>query len=195
MIEARAETRHDEADRAPEPHAAIVQRARCGCRSTATVSISGMIVVQLMASRTVASSIGQKPSAAQSSRNESSEPQASPMRIVRRSPSRSAAKLMAGVNRMRVKSGGGQQHGDLVGIEVPPMQPDRQIGQIAADHEEQRRIEKAEPPGEGEARRAAGLAGSPWRLTNPEAFADYSRPSTPNHASLATHAGTRPRRH
>ena len=72
---------------------------------TATVSISGMIVVQLMASSIVASSMVKKPSAAHSSRKEISDPQASPIRILRRSPSRSAAKLMAGVNRMRVNSG------------------------------------------------------------------------------------------
>ena len=73
--------------------------------ATATVSTSGMIVVQLIASRTLASSICQNPFAAHSSRNESSEPQASAMRMVRRPPTRSAAKLMTGVNRMRVNSG------------------------------------------------------------------------------------------
>jgi hypothetical protein len=72
---------------------------------TATVSINGMIVVQLMASRMLASSICQKPSAAQSSRKEAKEPQASAIRIARRPPARSAAKLMAGVKTMRVKSG------------------------------------------------------------------------------------------
>jgi hypothetical protein len=73
--------------------------------ATATVSISGMIVVQLMASRAVARSICQKPSAAQSSRKETRDPQARAMRMARLPPKRSAAKLMAGVNRMRMKSG------------------------------------------------------------------------------------------
>jgi hypothetical protein len=53
---------------------------------TATVSISGMIVVQLTASTTVASSICQNPLAAHSSRNDSKEPQASAIRMVRRPP-------------------------------------------------------------------------------------------------------------
>ena len=73
--------------------------------ATATVSISGMIVVQQMASRMVAASIGQKPSAAQSARNESSEPAPRMRRMARRSFALSAAKLMAGVDRMRTKSG------------------------------------------------------------------------------------------
>ena len=72
---------------------------------TATVSISGMIVVQLAASSSVASSICQKPSEAQSSTKDNNEPQASTMRTARRAPSQSAAKLMAGVNSVRAKSG------------------------------------------------------------------------------------------
>jgi hypothetical protein len=67
----------------------------------ATVSIKGMIVVQLMARRTAARSICQKPADSHSSTKEASEPQASAMRIRRRLPSRSAAKLMAGVKTMR----------------------------------------------------------------------------------------------
>ena len=73
--------------------------------ATATVSISGMIVVQQMASKTIAASIGQKPSTAQSARNESSEPPPNISRMARRSFALSAAKLMAGVDRMRTKRG------------------------------------------------------------------------------------------
>jgi len=72
---------------------------------TATVSIRGMMVVQLKASSSVASSICQKPLEAQSSRNERSVPQARTMRTDRRAPDQSAAKLISGVNRMRAKSG------------------------------------------------------------------------------------------
>jgi hypothetical protein len=72
---------------------------------TATVSISGMIEVQFTASTTLASSICQNPSAAQSSRKEIRDPHASTMRIGRGPSSRSDAKLISGVHRMRVKSG------------------------------------------------------------------------------------------
>ena len=70
---------------------------------TATVSTSGRIVVQLAASSRLAASICQNPSDAHSSTNEASEDQASAIRIGRRPPARSAAKLMASVNTMRAK--------------------------------------------------------------------------------------------
>jgi hypothetical protein len=44
---------------------------------------------------------------------------------------------------------GGEKHRDLVGIEVPPMEPDRQVWEVAAHHQKQRGMEEAEPPGEG----------------------------------------------
>jgi hypothetical protein len=48
---------------------------------------------------------------------------------------------------------GGEKHRDLAGIEPPPIEPNRHEGEIAADDEEQRGVEEAETPGEGEAGR------------------------------------------
>ena len=40
------------------------------------------------------------------------------------------------------------EDGDFILAETAPMQPHRHIGQIAADHDEQSCVEKAETPGE-----------------------------------------------
>src|SRR5262245_24069956 len=100
--EARGKARQDEAQRAPQPHFAE-SRAPLLMPLTAPVSASGRIVAQLAASNRPAASICQNPSAAHSSRKEAREAQASAIRIGRRPPARSAAKLMAGVNKMRAK--------------------------------------------------------------------------------------------
>ena len=117
--------------------------------ATATISISGMIVVQLMASRAVARSICQKPSAAQSSRKETRDPQARAMRMARLPPQKVGGKADGRREQDADEEQGGEKHRDLVGIEVPPMEPDRQVWEGAAHHQKQRGIEKPEPPGEG----------------------------------------------
>jgi hypothetical protein len=71
----------------------------------ATVSISGISVGQLSASRKMARNICQKLPDIHSSRNDSSDPQASRISTVRRAPVQSAAKAMDGVNTTRRKSG------------------------------------------------------------------------------------------
>ena len=119
---------------------------------TATVSTSGMTVVQLMASSTAASSICQNPSDSQSRTNEPSDPQ-----VERDEDGAASADAVgeeadgrreddADVKRRR------QENGDLVGVEMPPFQPDRQIRHVEADHQEQRGIKEAEPPGEARPR-------------------------------------------
>src|SRR5262245_62340856 len=48
---------------------------------------------------------------------------------------------------------GGEERRDLASIEPPPIEPNRHEGEIAADDEEHRGVEETETPGEGEAGR------------------------------------------
>ena len=116
---------------------------------TATVSTSGRIVVQFAARSRLASSICQNPSATQSKRKEPREPQASAIRMGRRPPARSAAKLMAGREHDAGEGRRGEKQRNLVGVEVAPVQPDRQIRKVAATDQEDSSVKEAEPPGAG----------------------------------------------
>jgi hypothetical protein len=60
-------------------------------------------------------------------------------------------KLITGVQEDAGEQRRGEQDGDLVGVKLPPIEPDREIWQIAAHHQEQGGIEKTEAPSEGQA--------------------------------------------
>ena len=71
----------------------------------ATVSVSGMMVVQASEKTSVQNRIGQKPRDCASATSPASPAQDRPIRNLRWSPARSAAKAMAGVTATRTSSG------------------------------------------------------------------------------------------
>src|SRR4029077_14849800 len=80
------------------------------------------------------------------SRNDRSVPQARKMRTERRPPDQSVAKLIAGVNRMRAKSGAAR--GIAIASSLSPMEPHQHVGQIAAKDDKQGVIDEGQAPGE-----------------------------------------------
>ena len=172
MITPAPKARHDEAERAPQPHPAIVERARADAADRHRLDQRhdrGPVDGEQRCWRAASARSRPPPRAAG---RRASEPQASAMRMVRRPPSPVGGKADGRREQDAGEERRGEQHGDLVGIELPPIEPDRQIRQIAAHHQEQRGIEKAEPPSEGEARERAASAGSSMAVNE---FASPSR--------------------
>src|SRR5262245_17947814 len=145
----RAEIRGDEAERAPQPHAAVVERP--GADPARSDGLD-----QRHDRRPV--------DGEQDARGKHlPEPARSPQQVEReeRSPSERdddvapAAGKIGGEADQRRKDDAGEERGgeerrDLAGIEPPPIEPNRHEGEIEAEEEEDRGVEETEKPGEGE---------------------------------------------
>ena len=128
----------------------------------ATVSVSGMMVVQASAKSSVQTRIGQKPRDCDSASSAARPAQARPIRNRRWSPARSAAKAMAGVTTTRTNSGAAVTMAISRGAEAGPVEPDRQVGQIGADDDEDGREQQRDAQRQS-ARRSRSASGSLMR--------------------------------
>jgi hypothetical protein len=146
--EARAEARHDEAHRAPRPHFAVVESA-----SPDAGHRHGLDQRQ---------DRGPVRSKEQARKQHLPEPvrhpeqkeraEGAPSERDQDGPAPSCAVGGEADGRREHDAGEGrrgEKQRNLVGVEVAPVQPDRQIGKVAATDQEDSGVKEAEPPGAG----------------------------------------------